>query len=712
MGRYLAPQFDHEDDGQATPMDWTAIPDDDDQNHDASDYRGSYLNGRSESLVCRVGERCDRVRCSKDVEYDDNCNDAPAAMSGEGLSREADHYTEQTMNDRLVLQQNMLEEKSSRIRTLTIFAVAIVAIVLKRYAPPPPPLLNRVPLPVASLAPNYHSNNYFGEEDARRDATNQMLNEQFTHHQTWASYSRHILFLVHEAFTYGTSVAWYAVSNAFSYALEEVSHGIETFSHGGGESGYDESLWSNWKAKLISIGTSLLRRKEPDDETFMSDAQHHYPDGGIARRTECPIRIPAASNLHTHLPRGATAHDTVVGTESTTEGWSTEDYLRQTIGSSLSPQNLALKIIAEGLDSWGEGLVGGAPVSLVHKMATAVSVQPNDRYLDETTLSHWILPAAMGFLLVGPEGVGKLHVARRMARLLLGHCDEAPNWSELLKKELEGLLEVSPADYSGSIEGQGQLSEMIINHINSREGLGSAIIIHHIETAPMSTLSEIANVISGKSDTLTHHIAPDKQIKASCNGTVFILTSKQWGTKSIFRNIQQNNGLKGLRRDSLISSISWEVDSHLDYWSKLAQHSIIAPILPFQQEDLSSIMQGRIQMLNRMNQNHHWKRLEVSLATIRYFVGADHVEYFDLGEPDEGDGASTWLTFATGGAHALDNNALWQTLRTRLATGTRRRPGLTLRVGLDDGSTETTFSWCKLENGEESCELEWRSLLV
>ena len=111
----------------------------------------------------------------------------------------------------------------------------------------------------------------------------------------------------------------------------------------------------------------------------------------------------------------------------------------------------------------------------------------------------------------------------------------------------------------------------------------------------------------------------------------------------------------------------------------------------------------------------------MSHATIKYSVGIDHVDYLDLyneigrsdeAEEEEGDAAAL-LTFSTSGAHALDNNPLWQILRTRVITGMRRRPGLTLKVHLDDNMEETVFSWCTIAHGGlESCEIEWRSLLT
>ena len=44
---------------------------------------------------------------------------------------------------------------------------------------------------------------------------------------------------------------------------------------------------------------------------------------------------------------------------------------------------------------------------------------------------------------------------------------------------------------------------------------------------------------------------------------MFILTSKQWGSETILRHIRSNDGLiNGLNRDTLVSSVEEEVDSH------------------------------------------------------------------------------------------------------------------------------------------------------
>ena len=96
-------------------------------------------------------------------------------------------------------------------------------------------------------------------------------------------------------------------------------------------------------------------------------------------------------------------------------------------------------------------------------------------------------------------------------------------------------------------------------------------------------------------------------------------------------------------------------------------------------------------------------------------MGTDYLEYLDLYTDKVGSGeeeSDALLTFSISGAHALENNVLWQTLRSKLATGTRRRPGLILKIHLDNNSKDTVFSWCNHENGVESCEEEWRSALT
>ena len=110
------------------------------------------------------------------------------------------------------------------------------------------------------------------------------------------------------------------------------------------------------------------------------------------------------------------------------------------------------------------------------------------------------------------------------------------------------------------------MKESIVNHIQRREGLGSVVILHHIELMPPTIVSEISQVLNGKSHSLIFQSLDNEQlVEANCNGTVFIMTSKAWGTTSIIRHVVHNNGWNVLRsRDSLTSSIRQEVDAHVD----------------------------------------------------------------------------------------------------------------------------------------------------
>ena len=120
----------------------------------------------------------------------------------------------------------------------------------------------------------------------------------------------------------------------------------------------------------------------------------------------------------------------------------------------------------------------------------------------------------------------------------------------------------------------------------------------------------------------------------------------------------------------------------------------IAPVLPLQREDLSSILQGRIQAINLQYQGMHWKRLVVSLAAIRLSI--DNIDFLDIHNTE----------YASHGANALNNNALCQTLRAGIVVTEQRRPGLILKVGVDENS------WCMIKNGLESCEVELHSLFT
>lgn len=138
------------------------------------------------------------------------------------------------------------------------------------------------------------------------------------------------------------------------------------------------------------------------------------------------------------------------------------------------------------------------------------------------------------------------------------------------------------------------------------------------------------------------------------------------------------------------------------------QQITIAPFLPFQQEDLKSILRDRIQYLSAKYEGLHWKRLQISNIAIDYFLSTEHVEYFDLYGNDND---PSILTFSLRGANSLQN-ALVHTLHTKLISGSRRRPYKVAFVdvtSIDDERWETVLEWCEDNSGlVELCEEEWR----
>ena len=144
------------------------------------------------------------------------------------------------------------------------------------------------------------------------------------------------------------------------------------------------------------------------------------------------------------------------------------------------------------------------------------------------------------------------------------------------------------------------------------------------------------------------------------------------------------------------------------------QQLTVAPFLPFQQEDLQSILRSRIQHLDTKYRGLQWKRLHISNNGLEYFLSTDHVEYFDLVSEEDYDLMT--LTFSLRGANVLEDNALVQGLHSKLISGTRRRPYKVASLdinNLDDSRWETVFTWCNEDrNGVlEECKEEWRSAL-
>lgn len=213
-----------------------------------------------------------------------------------------------------------------------------------------------------------------------------------------------------------------------------------------------------------------------------------------------------------------------------------------------------------------------ASATIVHRMASCWRLGAKRYYDNHLLSSAVILPSAIAMLLVGPEGTGKFYIAKRVASVLFDHCDQSlwsGNSSELMRQPI---LEIFAEDYFGSssigeddidpvegLEGLDPLKPMMIDHLKKREGFGSAIILHHIEHLPISLLSDISEVLSGKTNILSYTSRDGEVVEAVCDGTLFLFTSKDWGTRSILREVQIHGGIDRSSRDSVISSIRHEV---------------------------------------------------------------------------------------------------------------------------------------------------------
>jgi len=663
MVRYIAPQFDQTDDNddqeeEATPMDWEIISDNECENDQQN----------TTNLMKHNEHHQDEY---ESIEYHRN----------ELLRMEEEEDYHQYR-----LEQYKKKKWKRILQTAITITIAIIAIVLKRHAPPPPPIVYQSPFIDKGILPNYSNDK--SATNSIHGSTASYSNDDLLQHETWSQYTKHILNLLHQTLSYSISVSYYTISNSFLYTFDEVydlcGNVLSSRSSGGVSMRSMKSAIKSWLEKLSDsfddisawFNKMIQRRKTGESSTQnMNDNQQQHEFEVVA----CPIKIPSSTRVNQQQQHNQINHNHQV--------IPTEDKLRQTIGVSLSPQNMALQLIADRLDTWG------------NESSPAKQAPPDGQTTghDESIIQ---LPPAMGLLLVGSEGVGKLHIARRLAYLLLGHCSsKSSTTSPRLSGDddqdspLTGVLQVNAASFDYQ-----SIMELIVHHIHSRINLGSVVIIQHVEEMDKRALLDILEVLNGISSTLSYKMSDDKVVETSCNGTVFIMTSRLWGVKSIYQHLQQTVGRKGVQKESLTSSIRQEVTTISSRFDSSIQVSsmTIVPILPFQHEDLSSILQGRIQGINLKYQGDHWKNLVVSLAAIRYHVDVDHINYTTKQDDEE---INMALSYSTNGAHSINNNILWQRLHTGITAVDRRRPESTRKVDIDENSKELRYSWCKIENG-------------
>ena len=495
-----------------------------------------------------------REPCSLDSTNSDvqNSSNDPAS-NGSYSPCDIFQLAQQCVQHSHFLHQQQLEEQNKRRRrkvTVAAISILVLAIVLKRHAPPPPPIMQKKSMiPVfATDNPNNYQNfasSTLGDglktlreshdSDSLNDATRTTV---ITQHDNWESYCRHLFIVVYHMISYFTrDVAWYAISNSFRYAAEEIRDGfinlcqqtnavvaslIEKLTTNrisdvtsDGENRHDiaaEGLLAYWKMKLISlfgVWRGATKNVQPPhnhpSHSVLQTQQSMFDAHQKPITQKCPIRLPAASIRHTQLPRGAIP-SAASSSSSIVEGLSTEEFLAQA-GAPLSSQSLALRLIAEGIDSWGSSLVESAPASLVHRMAT-VGIRSfpktKDEMADNHKFSEWILPPATGFLFAGPEGVGKIYIARRLAYWLFGHCGNSDTGDNLdrgrghgndrsCRSPIEGdncsanYQSYTEIDTSNIEEIDGILEINAVDHVhfsnkdNSEESVGNKTSVHRIK---------------------------------------------------------------------------------------------------------------------------------------------------------------------------------------------------------------------------------------
>ena len=601
MVRYSAP---HPDDDQTMPMEWTAIPDENGDDEimisksfrrfglgDSSKSRGPHNNFKNvekdesrQQIICLCESDSQDAADQRSDIRGNSSQGQPEMIS---TAHEFHNYNPQAMHEehiqcmgRQLLMEVQWKERRRRRYMLAATMVAFMALILHKYAPPPPPLhmeFSNRSTPVEGSNIRTIIREFAGLQESSYLSEKPTIRE----HDSWPSYCLDTMQLFTGASLHQLSVFWYAFSNAFVYAAHEI------------------------RVASVSYITQFAQPSSRGSEQTTENEQHAFTE------TWCPIRIPAASNHHFSLPKGANIHPKNIEEGDVATGLSTEEFLRQSIGASISPHNLAISLLSEGIDKWGKGLIESAPVALVHRMSTAVDTGLwIEADINDSSTRQWILPPAMGLLLVGPEGVGKLHTARLLSYWMFSHCSLPISEQDSLCTSSSSIndghyytnsgvgQQRTPQNISGVLEILGedntftQLLEKdvhdddnaakasIINHLIQRQQQGSVIVLHHIEAFPPELLSELSQVINGKSQHLSYTNSDGTEISASTNGTIFIFTSKQWGTKSIFQEIRKNRMRTiGMHRTSLLSSVRWEVDSHFQYRSKMA--NVSSPLILF-----------------------------------------------------------------------------------------------------------------------------------
>ena len=292
-------------------------------------------------------------------------------------------------------------------------------------------------------------------------------------------------------------------------------------------------------------------------------------------------------------------------------------------------------------------------------------------------------------LFSGPEGVGKSETAKRISRMLFGHCRS---------KTLEGVLEID-----GQTHSDDSFRDTVINHVRHQNGFGAVFTVRHIESMSPSTMAELVRLVKSPDPLLQDQSGRPLR----WNNVLFLLTT-DLGAGKLFKSVSANGGTERIPED-LNSAIRDELDDYFGSSIGLGNAiNCVAVFLPMGPQEIERVLRNRVEQLGRQHQGSLWKRLEATDRALRYFSGRDHVDYLSMKKRGSDE---IVLTFSKRGAHTLVDGALMQTLRS-LRRRLPPRPDLVSVFDFDADSGEAVMVRCEQNDRDGSdrgkCEEAWK----
>lgn len=321
-----------------------------------------------------------------------------------------------------------------------------------------------------------------------------------------------------------------------------------------------------------------------------------------------------------------------------------------------------------------------------------------------------IIPPAKGILILEPVKTGKSFLAGKFASMLFDHCSVTPDSRESISLNATetcspitdpshgAILELDVKkhvllDDSIKVDSINNMKKMIVEHQIRRKGLGSVIIIKHIDRLPIEELDSFSEAMKVKSGTSSYFSPDAGRVSTNTDGTLFLFTSKTWGVNSIQEAFLDDRGKRtGTRRGSFINSIKNEIDRStnsnfrsvsIDKWNiyfathfihfkcslvvcfmfrllnrKLQSLATIAPIFPFKESDLNFYLRHKIKVITAEHKGTRWRDVDVSTETVQFFAGPQYVDYdhYRVGNGNK------VISYAICGAWSLDKGTLMNVL--------------------------------------------------